>query len=457
MRTLVLLLFFLLSGLQLIGQDSIAPSKTYPQFQLLRSEEDYRFLKNDWPGDYFWEKIKYIALSRHTALSVGGDARSQFQVLRNEDWEPEMNDEVLYQRFMFHADLYINQKIRLFGQLKSGLTLGRNGAPSTLDQDQLDLHQLFVGLKLASNRFEVGRRELLYGSRRLMDVREGTNVRQSFDGARWIWQQSNTRLDLLFYAYNPQQLGLFDNQFRANQLIWGSYFVWNIPNPQGPNFDFYYLGVRNERPRFEEGTLLETRHSVGVRYWGAYHGFRYNHEAIFQTGRFGQGAILAWTLSTEISFRLPGRLRPSPGLKAEIISGDRRNGDGDLNTFNALYPRGGYFGLLALIGPANLMDIHPSIALSIGKKWSLNLDADFFWRQSLEDGIYFPSGRLHVPGNGSNARFIGYQPGLQLSFESNRFLELEASCFSLITGEFFQKTTAGSNYTQIGISASLKF
>jgi len=457
MRTLLLLWSLLLSWLQLTGQDSIVPKKIYPAFKLLRSEEDYSFLKNDLPGDNFWEKLKYIALTAHTTLSLGGDVRSQFQLLQNEDWEPGKNDAVLYQRFMLHADLHFKQKIRLFGQLKSGFALGRNGPPSTLDEDQLDLHQLFVGLKLGATTLEIGRRELRYGSSRLMDVREGTNVRQSFDGVRWIWQQPNSRLDLLFYTYNPPQVGVFDNQFKTDQLIWGSYFVWNTPNPPGPNFDFYYLGVRNRSPRFEEGIMLETRHSVGVRHWGGNHRFRYNHEAIFQTGTFGKGTILAWTLSTEMSFSLPGKLKPSAGLKAEIISGDRRNGDGDLNTFNALYPRGGYFGLLALIGPANLMDIHPSMAFRMGKKWSLNIDTDFFWRHSLEDGIYFPSGRLNVPGKDSGARFIGYQPGLQISFEANRFLELEASCFSLIAGEFLKETTDGRNYTQIGTSATLKF
>lgn len=452
-----LVLPFLLGCMQLKGQDSIVPARTYPAFKLLRSEEDYGFLKNSPPTDDLWQNLKYSGLTKHTALSLGGDARSQFQVLYNEDWEPKKNDEVLYQRFMVHADLQFKQNVRLFGQLKSGFAIGRNGPPSTLDEDALDLHQLFLGLKFKGFNLEVGRRELLYGSRRLIDVREGTNVRQSFDGARGIWKEQHSRFDLLFYTYNPPKLGVFDNKLETGQLIWGSYFVWNSAIRRGLNLDLYYLGVRNVDPRFEEGTRLETRHSLGIRHWGERNRFRYNQEAIFQTGRFGSGKILAWTLSSEISFRWTGQLKPTIGLKAEIISGDRRNGDGALNTFNALYPRGGYFGLLALIGPSNLMDIHPSMALRLGRKWSLNLDTDFFWRHSLEDGVYFPSGRLNVPGQGSDARFIGYQPGLQLNLEANRFLEMEASFFRLVAGKFLAETTGGKDYTQIGISANFKF
>ena len=457
MRKFGLLLPFLLSCTQLTGQDStVVTERKYPAFKLLRSEEDYTFLKNE-RSEEVWKRLKYIALGQCTALSVGGDARSQFQVLRHEDWAPGRNDEVLYQRFMLHADLRFKQKIRLFGQVKSGFAAGRNGKASSLDQDLLDLHQLFVGIKTGASSLEIGRRELLYGSRRLVDVREGANVRQSFDGARWIRQKTHTRLDILFYACNAPKTGVFDNNFDTDQLIWGTYLVWNRPNIDKPKFDFYYLGVRNTSPRFEEGSALETRHSWGIRYWGAKAGFRYNHEAIFQTGTFGKGRIQAWTLSTETNYAWPGRMKPTVGLKAEIISGDRRNGDGKLNTFNPLYPRGGYFGLLALIGPANLMDLHPALTFGLGKNWDLNLDTDFFWRHTLEDGVYFPSGRLNVPGKGSKARFIGYQPGLQLTYALNRFMELEASCFIFITGDFLKSTTPGKNLLQIGFSANCKF
>ena len=457
MQTHVVLVSILLTCTQLKGQIPAETTTTYPPFKLQRSEEDFSFLKNGLPGDNFWEKLKYVALADKIALSIGGDARSQFQLFGNEDWEYANNDEVLFLRYMVHADVHFSGKIRLFGQLKSGIALGRDGPPSSLDKDQLDLHQLFIGLKWAASVIEMGRRELLYGSRRLLDVREGTNVRQSFDGGRWIWQRQRKRLDLLFYTYNPPQTGVFDNEINADQLLWGGYFVWNAAGAGALNFDFYCLGVRNVSPRFEEGNQRETRHSFGVRHWGGKGKFRYNNEVVFQTGRFGGGSIKAWTISTDLSYTLPGRLKPTPGLKAEIISGDGRHGDGDLNTFNALYPRGGYFGLLALIGPANLMDIHPSAVFCFGQKWSLNLDWDFFWRQSLNDGIYFPSGRLNVPGSGSQERFVGHQPGAQLTFGAHRFLELEASVFYFLPGGFLAEVTEGAPLSQAGISATFKF
>lgn len=449
MRILVLIL---LCCSRLQGQSE---PDGYPPFRLLRSDEDYSFLKDSPPADRFWEKLKWIPAGKKNAFTVGGESRTQFQVLKNENWTQGSDDVVLFQRFMLHIDGHFGSGIRLFGQLKSGFAWGRNPPVASLDQDKLDVHQLFAGIRTGRHStVEIGRRELRYGARRLIDVREGTNVRQSFDGVRWIWQKEMRRFDLFFYAYNPVRTGVFDNKFDTGQLLWGGYFVWN---KTATNFDFYYLGAASKNPRFEEGSAPETRHSFGTRHWGDRDIFSYNNEAVFQTGAFGGGRIVAWTLSAELNLRLPGKMKPTPGLKAEIISGDKVPGDGDLNTFNPLYPRGGYFGLLAVIGPANLMDIHPSIEFSLVKRWSLNLDWDFFWRHRRNDGLYFPSGRLQIPGNGVGERFVGQQPGAQLSFSTNRFLELEATFFYFQPGGFLRKTTDGKPFSQAGLSASFKF
>ena len=431
---------------------------SYPPFQLMRAKEDYRFLSNQLPLDNFWEKIKLISLSKNSFLSLGGDVRSEFQVLQNEIWEKGNDDAALFQRFMLHSDWRFGKNVRLFGQLKSAHSVGRNGDPFFLNDDDLDFHQLFIGLNIGNSTLEVGRRELSYGSRRLVSFREGTNVRQSFDGVRWIWRRPDQQFDLLFYAYNPQQVGVFDNEINTDQLLWGGYFVWNVSATQGLNFDFYYLGVDNENPSFEQGNEEETRHSLGIRHWGKSGSLQFNNEAVFQFGKFGEGNITAWTISSETNFALSFlKTQTTIGLKTQIISGDNDPTDGDLQTFNALYPRGGYFGLLALIGPANLMDIHPSVKFAIGNNWSLNLDWDIFWRHQLGDGIYFPSGRLNIPSGGSRERFIGHQAGVQFGTSVNRFLELEASYFYFFSGAYLKEVTEGANFSQFGLSINFKF
>jgi transposase len=105
------------------------------------------------------------------------------------------------QRYMLHADWHLSPTLRVFGQLKSGLAPGKAGGPEPPDEDRLDLHQAFADLRLptAPNQaltLRVGRQELSYGSSRLVSVREGPNVRQSFDAVKAFYQTPAHQLDL---------------------------------------------------------------------------------------------------------------------------------------------------------------------------------------------------------------------------------------------------------------------
>lgn len=85
-------------------------------------------------------------------------------------------------------------------------------------------------------------------------------------------------------------------------------------------------------------------------------GFDYNVETGFQWGSFGDRSIRAWAAGGNIGWTLPGPVwRVRFGLQADALSGDKGQPD-TLGTFNALFPRGAYFGpKFALIGPANLL------------------------------------------------------------------------------------------------------
>jgi hypothetical protein len=49
-----------------------------------------------------------------------------------------------------------------------------------------------------------------------------------------------------------------------------------------------------------------------------------------------------------------------------------------LQTFNPLFLKGAYFGQVAFFGPANLIDLHPSLKIHVAKHLELIADWDFF-------------------------------------------------------------------------------
>jgi hypothetical protein len=441
--------------------DSLAlgQAQAEPDFGLLRAEENYTQFRSE-SNLVKWQKAKILFRSPKVLGIWGGNYRSEVQGILNQDWTRDNNDAIWFNRIMLHSHWHFGDYLELFAQLRHGSALGRNEPNSPLDRDDTDLHQGFVKGKYKNVELRLGRQELSFGSRRLISLREGANVRQSFDGAKLTLGpeigNSKQQIDLLFFTFNNSETGIFDNPVDDDELLWGLYWTREATNNVKPGFDYYYLGSRQQRSSYFEGEGQETRHSLGIRVWNDQQKFRYNIEGVVQGGSFQGSQILAWTISSETSYQIPSQCKLVLGLKAEAISGDRYQTDGKLGTFNALYPRGGYFGLLALIGPANLLDIHPSVSLSGPLDIRFTADWDAFWRYSKQDGIYFPSANLNPIGFTSASRFIGNQFGLQMEKALNPFVEFSASYFIFLPGNFIADASPGEILHQFGFSLGVK-
>lgn len=405
--------------------------------KLMRYDEDYSKLKDS--GRNFYNTLKFLPLSanKKVYLSLGGEIREEFGGKVNEDWIKDQGfNKSFLQRYSLYADLNIGEGLRFFAQLNSALENGSKYGPSPVDEDRLAVQNLFAEYKIlkdSSNTLSVrvGRQELNYGSGRLISVREGTTVRQYFTGAKLMYATPRFAIDVFVLEADEVNFGVFDNRPSHQANLWGAYS--NLIIPKGGNFDFYYLGIRRDNAEFEEGTEKEIRHTLATRYWKNGGGFIYNLEAAYQFGNFGEGDIKAWTMAIELGYTFEEmKFRPSINLRNDYISGDKIAGDGKLQTFNPLYPKGGYFGFNPLIGPSNLIDLHPYVTLQLTDKLSAQADVVFNWRYALGDGIYRPSGNFNTAGSLSDHRFIGTTYLLSADYKFNN--QFSFSC----GGQYFK-------------------
>jgi hypothetical protein len=444
--------------------DQTAPVRTY---DLLREDEDWSFLKDPSLRQDLWDPLKYIPLRREGwYLTIGGEAREVFEQVGNDNWgkQPYTNTFFL-QRYMLHTDWHFGKYVRAFVQLKSGLESFRQGGPRPIDEKKLDFEAAFLEIGTTQGdhwvALRAGRQAMEYGSGRLIDVREGPNVRLSFDGFKVMARINAWRIDGFAMRPDLDKPGFFDNAPDHRTAFWGVYAT--RPWRRRVSFDSYYLGLDRKSFTYNRGTAQETRHTIGARLWRPpatkESGWDFDDEGAWQFGSFGASGIRAWTFASDTGYSFfSAPLRPRLSVKADISSGDDPR-KGSLGTFNPLFPIGNYFGVLADTGPGpvNFIDVHPRLQTWLPHGVSISTDLVAQWRESLKDGVYAVPGFLLVPAGSSSARFVGYRPGVEVRWQIDRHAYLQADYGVFFAGEFLKQASPGRNINYTEFWAGYKF
>jgi len=420
-----------------------------PPYELLRQDEDYRYLSNRACGNDDWDRFKHVRLGSDadTFFTLGGEIREWYEGYRNANWGygPQDTNGYLLQRLSIYSDIHAASRIRLFVQLTSGIEAGRTGGPRpAIDESKLSFEEAFADITFSKEPSDklvlrLGRQEFELGDGRLVDVREGPNVRQTFDGAGLNWKASSWNIN--GFALKPvlNGTGVFDAPPDHGSTFWGVYAVHPNPKSKDGNIDLYYLGLARKDAAFEIGSADELRHTVGGRLSGRRGGWSYDSEAAFQWGSFGARNIRAWGTGHDTSYTFRSiRLRPQIGASALVASGSHGDSQSDLGTLNPLFPTGYYFGQggIALLGPSNLMAIGPKIGLQFTKSLSVVADNNVFWRTSLQDGVYGPGVNLLIAGQGNSERYVGSQPSVGAYWRASRHISVSAAYAHFFVGSF---------------------
>ena len=436
-------------------------------FASLRYEDDNACWRASDPDASLLARLKAIPLTEggDVSLSFGGELRQRYEYARNPLFgqDPQDPSGVWLQRAVLHGDLQLGERVRIFAQLFHALEEGRTAGPSPVDENRLALQNGFVDVRLpltnaSGATVRAGRQELQFGSGRLVDVREGPNVRRTFNAARAILDLPGWRVDAL--AARPQTVepGVFDDEADDDRALWGLYATGAPAVLPAGSLDLYYLGFRDDDGAFDQGVAEETRHSIGARAWGESGAWDWNWEAVFQFGSFGDGDIRAWTLASETG-RTWGEVpwRPRLGLSANIASGDDDPDSVDLQTFNPLFPRGNYFSEAAVLGPRNFFNVQPSLRIAPAEGWSVTADMNAFWRLETGDGVYAPSGQLIRAAGGSDERFVGLSTSLAVEYAVSGHLSLGAIYTHFAAGDFIEATGPSDSIDFIELTATFRF
>ncbi len=451
-----------------VGDEISAPAKfSPPPLKNLRYDEDFSYLRDESKRTNWLDRLKFIPLNRSKSwyLTLGGEMRQRYETYRNAGFGAGIQDGdgYLLERYMLHADFHFGRRFRVFAQIKSGLLENRNGGARPGDLDKLDLHQAFADYTIFAGEkksvtVRAGRQEIEFGSSRFVAVREGANVRQSFDGARVLIKLGKWQFSPWFLKPVTTRRGIFDDRTNNEQTFWGGYAARNLPKKWNGIAVVYFSELDSKRLRYEQGAGRERRQTVGARIGGKTGAFNFDFEIAAQFGKFRNAPIRAWAIVTDSGFTLSKtRFKPRLAVRFDATSGDKNPLDGRLETFNSLFASpNAYSGLVSLISPSNSTALIPSLELNLTKRISVKFDDALFWRTSNRDALY-GSPDAQRTGQLSRAKFVGNQLSAQIVHRVNRYLSWTSVYTHFFAGQFLRETPPAKDVDYFTSYLTFKF
>lgn len=406
---------------------SVAHAAEAPAFKPVRSDEDYGYLRGatERPG---LDPLRYLALGDDAYFSLGGEARLRVDAIDNPRFGlgSEHSDTFALGRLLLSADLHLTPALRVYGELGLHRDIGKRSPATALDRDGVDAQVLFVDLAPAAGwRVRLGRQELqLNPTQRFIAVREAPNIRQSFDGARITHATGKLKLDAFYLQPVAVSPGALDDTRSRTQRFYGLYASTKLSQRQ--TLDVYALGLERDRVRFGTVTGDERRIGLGARLAGAAGRFDYEAEGMVQGGRFAGRRIRAFAASAGGGYTLDQPWKPRLGLRLDVGSGDKDPADNRLETFNPMFPKGGYFNEVGLFSWGNLVSVRPSLAVTPRKGVSLEASYMTHSRWTGADAIYLQPLVPLAPAGSDRAKDVGGAMQLDGAWQVNRNLKLQA-------------------------------
>lgn len=391
-----------------------------PAFKLVRADEDYGYLRDK--GRTGLDALRYVPVGTGGWLTLGGEARLRLDAMD----APRFGiggaraDSFALTRGLVSADLHLNPTVRVYGELGLHRDLGKREAPAVSDRDGLDAQVLFVDLRPAANwRLRLGRQELSFNAtQRFVSVREGPNIRQSFDGARLTYAGKAVKVDTFYTHPIVIEPGAFNDGHNRSQAFWGVYAT--LPG----GLEIYSLNLDRTRVGFGAVTGDERRRSLGARYAGKTGAIDYEVEAVLQRGHFAGQDIRAWAASAGGGYTFAAPWRPRLSVRRDAGSGDRDPADGALETFNPLYPKGAYFSEAGLLSWSNLSAWRIALGAAPTNTVKVELSRTDRRRQTGHDAIYLQPYTVLAGSGVSTARGVSRDWQADVSWQVNRNVRL---------------------------------
>ena len=367
--------------------------------------------------------------------------------------------------------------------------------------DSFDLRQGYIELgdpKLFPLTLKLGRQILSYGDERIIGAFDWNNIGRTFDAAKLRWEESGWSLDAFASSVVVPARGQYNqsdfyngNETDRGQVFSGLYYstsalafqttelyalhLYENPNPRllpsaRGDTSFVTFGLRikskpgafGSQPQSFSGNAKEVADGKTMSPPPKPAGFDYDAELAFQTGEVRGLDLTSFAAHAGIGYTLNTSGLPRFGLAYNFGTGDGDAGDGEIETFQNLFPTNHkFYGQMDVFAWQNMHDLEASVKAQPVKAVTLKAEYHAFWLASTEDVWYRANGVTAVRPLTAAARdasnYAGSELDLFAQWAVTKQFTVEAGYSHFFAGDYLGETGAGDDADFGYIMATLTF
>jgi len=449
---------WLVAAPQTARADDSSSAPQRPAIMFNRWQEEWSVLADPRIAREPFDEFKYIppsAADPATYLSLGADTRERFESNNAASFGTGANryQDYVISRNEFHADLRLANQLQAFVQFQADYAPWKTML-TPVDRDKLDLEQAFVALTEpvagGTLKLRAGRQQFAFDLQRFVSVRDGPNVRQSYD-AGWADYEIGPWRFITFYSLPVQvkDITIFDDYSSVTKQTFGMARA-EYKFSESLFLAGYYANFTQANVQFPNASGDERRDILDLHLNGKHDHFDFDLEVMNQTGRIGIESIEAWAVGSLAGYTFAAlNWSPRLGIQFDAASGDG-NTKQAFGTFNPLFPNGYYFTLAGYTGYTNLIHIKPSLTLSPTSSVKIALAGAAEWRQNTADAVYVQPD-VPVPNTaGRPGAYTGSYGQLRLDWTIDRATSFAIEAVHFKIGEAL-RNAGGHDSNYIGV------
>ncbi len=337
--------------------------------------------------------------------------------------------------------------------------IGQLGAEG---DDTFDLLEgwMMLGQAAEGLSFKAGRQKLSYGDQRLVGPLEWLNPSRTFDAAKLRFAAQAWSLDL----FTSSVVAFEDHEFNRSdwlrdsdreQFFSGAYLATKWI-PFNTTTDFYAFHLDENQPTGKSSFVtLGTLWKGDPKKLG---GFYYNTEMAAQFGEVADKDLAAFAGHWKLGYQFSDAWKTNAGLQYNYATGDSDIHDGDVGTFQNLFPTNHmFYGYMDTTGWMNMHNPQFNLSVQPVENLKFTLDYHLYWNATSNDAWYRVNGVTQVRGIAPNAdRFRGSEIDVTVACKCTKNISFLLGYSHYFAADYLNDTGASDDadfaYAQVQIN-----